>query len=202
MTLPEYQHVCPDSTPEGFETPFSSSADSLVTETAPPESENVEYEMAAESERRAGFFAMLVVLCPLAMTLPTGDFFPLSDFWVKIVVRALMRPVADQLPTIYQTLGENYIEKVLPSIIDEPLKSVSVIREIRKIMIERAAYFNMALDDVSITTMTFGKEFIAAAEATQVAVQEAERAKFMVEKAKRYKQSAIIKAQLHYLFRF
>ncbi|KAL8509372.1 hypothetical protein ACS0TY_016542 [Phlomoides rotata] len=43
---------------------------------------------------------------------------------VIIVVRALMRPVADQLPTIYQTLGENYIEKVLPSIIDEPLKSV------------------------------------------------------------------------------
>ncbi|KAL2483361.1 Prohibitin-2 [Forsythia ovata] len=128
---------------------------------------------------------------------------------VKIGLRVLTRPVPDQLPTVYLTLGENYNERVLPSIIHETLKAVvaqynasqlitqreAVSREIRKILTERAAYFNIALDDVSITTLTFGREFTAAIEAKQVAAQEAERAKFVVEKAEQDKQSAIIRAQ-------
>ena len=63
-------------------------------------------------------------------------------------------------------------------------------------MTERAANFNIALDDVSITGLTFGKDFTAAIEAKQVAAQEAERAKFIVEKAEQDKKSAIIRAQV------
>ncbi|XVF14867.1 hypothetical protein REPUB_Repub09cG0097900 [Reevesia pubescens] len=128
---------------------------------------------------------------------------------VKIGLRVLTRPKANQLTEIYRTLGQNYNERVLPSIIHETLKAVvaqynasqlitqreNVSKEIRKILTERAAFFNIQLDDVSITSLTFGKEFTAAIEAKQVAAQEAERAKFIVEKAEQDKRSAIIRAQ-------
>ena len=32
--------------------------------------------------------------------------------------------MADQLPTIYRTLGQDYAERVLPSIVQETLKAV------------------------------------------------------------------------------
>jgi regulator of protease activity HflC (stomatin/prohibitin superfamily) len=75
-----------------------------------------------------------------------------------------------------------------------PMQAVS--REIRKILTERANNFNIALDDVSITSLSFGKEFTHAIEAKQVAAQEAERAKFIVEKAEQDKRSAVIRAQV------
>ena len=43
---------------------------------------------------------------------------------VKIGLRVLTRPMGDRLPHIYRTLGENYSERVLPSIIHETLKAV------------------------------------------------------------------------------
>ena len=75
-----------------------------------------------------------------------------------------------------------------------------VSAEIRDVLNKRAANFNIALDDVSITSLTFGKEFTSAIEAKQIAAQEAERAKYIVEKAEQDKKGAIIRAQVSNIF--
>ena len=55
-----------------------------------------------------------------------------------------------------------------------------VSRDIRRILTQRASHFNLVLDDVSITNLTFSREYTHAVEAKQVSQQEAERAKFIV----------------------
>merc|ERR1719352_955754 len=71
---------------------------------------------------------------------------------VNITLRVLSRPDYHHLPQIYRDLGTDYDERVLPSIVNEVLKSV-------------------------------------------VAQQEAERARFVVDKALQEKRSVVIKAQ-------
>lgn len=76
------------------------------------------------------------------------------------------------------------------------LSSCQVVsRDIRRILTERARFFNIVLDDVSITHLTFSKQYEAAVEAKQVAQQEAERAKFIVDKALQEKEGSIVRAQ-------
>ena len=43
---------------------------------------------------------------------------------VNISLRVLSRPDAEHLPSIYQELGTDYDERVLPSVVNEVLKSV------------------------------------------------------------------------------
>jgi prohibitin 2 len=61
--------------------------------------------------------------------------------------------------------------------------------------VERAADFNIILDDVSLTELSFGKEYTAAVESKQVAQQEAQRAAFFVEKAIQERQQKIVQAE-------
>ena len=62
-------------------------------------------------------------------------------------------------------------------------------------LVKRAEQFGLILDDISITHLTFGREFTEAVELKQVAQQEAEKARFMVEKAEQIKKAAIISAE-------
>jgi prohibitin 1 len=70
-----------------------------------------------------------------------------------------------------------------------------VSQQINLLLTERAAQFGLVLDDISITHLTFGQEFTNAVEAKQVAQQDAEKARFLVEKAEQTKQAAIIAAE-------
>ena len=45
---------------------------------------------------------------------------------VNITLRILFRPLAERLPQIFTSLGSDYDERVLPSIVNEVLKAVVV----------------------------------------------------------------------------
>jgi len=128
---------------------------------------------------------------------------------VNITVRTLCRPDEYSLPDIYRSLGQEYDEKVLPSIVNEVLKSVvaqfdarhlitqreAVSHIIQDRLKERAKEFYIAMDDVSITHLNFSPEYERAVESKQVAQQQAEKAKYLVLKAQEEKKSMIIKAE-------
>ena len=142
---------------------------------------------------------------------------------VNIGVRILHRPLLDgdadttegsgknagSLTELYRKFGVGYDERILPSIMNEVMKTTvaqynaeelltkreAVSADIRKGLEERAGAFGLKLWDVSITALTFGNEFAKAIEQKQVAQQDAERAKFIVQRTEQEKLTKIIRAE-------
>ena len=128
---------------------------------------------------------------------------------VNISLRVLSRPQEDKLPIIYKTLGTDFDDRVLPSLGNEVLKAVvaqynaeellskraQVSAEIGAALVERSTKFNLILDDVSITHLTFGREFARAIENKQVAQQEAETQAYLVAKADQERKASVIRAE-------
>merc|ERR1712038_2027093 len=128
---------------------------------------------------------------------------------VNIKLRVLWRPNEKDLPRLYRELGTDFDERVLPSIGNEVLKSVvaqynaeellskraEVSARIKSELQKRAEHFYLTLDNVAITHLTFGREFMRAIESKQVASQEAERQQWVVKKAEQERQAVVTRAQ-------
>lgn len=127
---------------------------------------------------------------------------------VTIKARIICRPKLNELQDLYRLLGLDYDERALQSIVHEifgisisNLNASQIISQretiaslIKHRIIEKAHSFHMEIEDVALFDIKFSKDFSEAIEQKQVAQQEAERTKILVEQAMEEKKSTIIRA--------
>lgn len=101
---------------------------------------------------------------------------------VTIAIRVLHKPNPNKLVNIYRNLGLNYDERILPSVMNECAKAVvarynanelltkrdMVSKEISIDLRKRAGNFDVLLEDVAITHLSFSPEYARAVESKQV----------------------------------
>lgn len=135
---------------------------------------------------------------------------------VNISLRVLYRPKEDKLVNIVKTLGMDYEgivfgrtqdgqdgvgNEVLKEVVaqfnaEELLRKRALVSErIRKGLEARASHFHLILDDVSITHLSYGREFARAIEQKQVAQQDAERQTYIVQMAEQERQANVIRSE-------
>lgn len=127
----------------------------------------------------------------------------LQDVNGKIVVN--YRLEAGKISEIHRTVGPLYKEKLVDPAIQEVFKGATAKFDATQLITDRPAVkaeafealktrlerYGIIIQDLSITNFSFSAEFTKAIEAKQVAQQQSEQAKFLVEKAKQEAQAAI-----------
>lgn len=114
---------------------------------------------------------------------------------------------AGKVNKIYQQIGDEkaVTDRIIVPAVNEVVKAATAQKtagevlslraqlkgDIDKLLSERLQKFNVILDDVSITNVSFSKEFNNAIEAKQVAQQQAEQAVFKAQEASQSAQAAI-----------
>jgi len=128
---------------------------------------------------------------------------------VNIGLRILYRPDPNNIAWMAKNVGNDFAEKVLPSLTQETLKSViakftatSLLTQRNEVSIAiandlqvRARAFKIILDDVAITDTSFSPRFTQSIEQKQIAQQQAFQAKYQVDEAKQTKQQKIVAAE-------
>jgi len=106
-----------------------------------------------------------------------------GQIYEQVVIRPEVRSVVRNTMSQYPVLGV-YSEKRL-----------DIQNEIQEKLKESLALYNINLSEVLIRNVKFSEEFSRAIEMKQVALQEAERMKYVLEKEKQEKERKIIEAQ-------
>lgn len=128
---------------------------------------------------------------------------------VTTQVAVLYHPDAGQIPTIHQTLGPDYADRIVPPSVQDAVKSAVsywnaeeltagtrelVKHDIASRITTDLVAKHLIVDQVSITDFDFSKEFNAATEAKVVAQQRALEAKNKLEQSKYEANQTIIQA--------
>jgi prohibitin 1 len=128
---------------------------------------------------------------------------------VRVSLRVLVKPRISELASIYKRTGSDYLERTLPSLVPQVLKDEFarynadqlmvkrdiISSEIKSSLVAQANEYNIEIDDVSITQLSFAPEYAKAVENKQVAEQMAERAKYVVMMAEEEKLARVIKSE-------